>query len=138
MQPQLAQSGFPPNWQGVIGFSKFADTHAVVFAKMHSSGECGGSTYDSMSPFGIRSLGYRVARRISSATTRSRSAFVSRSAEISPTCGVYRLIHICETAGFADQNFVNSSRYPSRRTCWRVTVQWTVMSCPSMCLRMRS
>ena len=42
--PQFAQSGLPPNWQGVIGFSKFADTHAVVFAKMQSSGECGGST----------------------------------------------------------------------------------------------
>ena len=39
--PQFAQSGLPPNWQGVIGFSKFADTHAVVFAKMQSSGECG-------------------------------------------------------------------------------------------------
>ena len=44
MQPQFAQSGFPPNWHGVIGFSKFDDTHAVVFAKMQSSGECGGST----------------------------------------------------------------------------------------------
>jgi hypothetical protein len=42
--PQFAQSGFPPNWQGVMGFSKFAETHAVVFAKMQSSGESGGTT----------------------------------------------------------------------------------------------
>ena len=27
-----------------FGFSKLDDTHAVVFAKMQSSGECGGST----------------------------------------------------------------------------------------------
>ena len=33
-----------------------------------------------------------------SVTTFSRSAFVRRSAEISPTCGVYRLIQICDTA----------------------------------------
>ena len=43
MQPQFAQSGVPPNWHGVICRSKSAETHVVVCAKMHSSGDCGGS-----------------------------------------------------------------------------------------------
>src|SRR5688572_16850649 len=110
MHPQFAQSGLPPNWHGVIGFSKFADTHAVVFAKMQSSGECGGRTYESSNPWGVRSLGYFVRIASRSATTVCRSPFVSRSADISPTCGVYRLIQICDTARFADQNCANSSR----------------------------
>ena len=44
MQPQLAQSGFPPNWHGVIGLLKSADTQAVVNAKIQSFGEWGGTT----------------------------------------------------------------------------------------------
>ena len=43
MQPQFAQSGFPPNWHGVIGFLKSADTQAVVNAKIQSFGEWGGA-----------------------------------------------------------------------------------------------
>ena len=43
MQPQLAQSGLPPNWHGEIGCLKSADTQVVVSAKTHSSGLAGGS-----------------------------------------------------------------------------------------------
>ena len=43
MQPQLAQSGVPPNWHGVIRVCRSADTHSVVCAKMQSAGEAGGS-----------------------------------------------------------------------------------------------
>jgi len=43
MHPQLAQSGAPPNWHGVIFVSKSADTQSVVCAKMQSSGDAGGS-----------------------------------------------------------------------------------------------
>ena len=43
MQPQLEQSGVPPNWQGEIWRSKSAETQVVVCAKMQSSGLCGGS-----------------------------------------------------------------------------------------------
>ena len=38
MQPHCVQSGSPPYWHGVIGFFRSAETHAVVFEKMHSSG----------------------------------------------------------------------------------------------------
>src|SRR5688500_535129 len=110
MQPQLAQSGFPPNWHGVMRVLKSADTPAVVRAKTHSCGECGGAMYDSIMPFGMRSFGHVVRSRIRSSTTRRRSDSVSRSADSSPTCGVYRLIHNCETASFADQKFTNPSR----------------------------
>jgi hypothetical protein len=42
MHPQDAQSGFPPNWHGVIIVFKSAERVWVVSAKMHSSGLCGG------------------------------------------------------------------------------------------------
>ncbi|MGC1595169.1 MAG: hypothetical protein WA774_07425, partial [Candidatus Acidiferrales bacterium] len=38
MHPQDAQSGFPPNWQGVIIVFRSAESVWVVIAKMHSSG----------------------------------------------------------------------------------------------------
>ena len=43
MQPQLEQSGVPPNWHGVMRVSRFAEMHSVVRAKMHSAGDDGGS-----------------------------------------------------------------------------------------------
>ena len=42
MQPQLRQSGLPPNWHGVTVVVKSDETQCVVFANMHSSGEAGG------------------------------------------------------------------------------------------------
>ena len=43
MHPQFEQSGLPPNWHGVIGVSKSAETHVVVLANTHDSGVSGGS-----------------------------------------------------------------------------------------------
>src|SRR5262249_49007378 len=41
-QPQRVQSGWPPNWQGVILVFRSAESGSVVRAKMHCSGDCGG------------------------------------------------------------------------------------------------
>jgi hypothetical protein len=41
--PHSVQTGFPPNWQGVMGVVKSDDTQLVVCAKMQASGELGGS-----------------------------------------------------------------------------------------------
>ena len=38
MQPQLEQSGLPPNWHGAMWRSKSADTQVVVCANVHSAG----------------------------------------------------------------------------------------------------
>jgi hypothetical protein len=46
IQPQLEQSGFPPNWQGVIRVRGSAETVAVVSAKIHSDGLAGGAETD--------------------------------------------------------------------------------------------
>ena len=43
MQPQLLQSGLPPNWHGVIFVVRSAEMVVVVCAKTQSSGESGGS-----------------------------------------------------------------------------------------------
>ena len=43
MQPQLLQSGVPPNWHGVIFVVRSADIVVVVRAKTQSSGDDGGS-----------------------------------------------------------------------------------------------
>ena len=64
MHPQLEQSGDPPNWHGVMRVCRSADTQSVVCAKMHSSGDDGGSRYASSSGRGICSL-----------VNRSRSIF---------------------------------------------------------------
>ena len=58
MQPQLLQSGVPPNWQGVIGRCRSADTHCVTWAKMHSEGDEGGDRYTSNALSWTSSLGY--------------------------------------------------------------------------------
>jgi hypothetical protein len=42
MQPQLEQSGLPPNWHGEMCRSKSAETQVVVCANVHSDGFCGG------------------------------------------------------------------------------------------------
>ena len=63
MQPQLLQSGVPPNWHGVIFVFRSAETVVVVRAKMHSSGDCGGSAYTSISAFGMASWDTAAAGR---------------------------------------------------------------------------
>ncbi len=68
MQPHCEQSGMPPNWHGVILVEKSAETHSVVCAKMHSSGDSGGSASASISAFGICIL--RVARLQSRGASR--------------------------------------------------------------------
>src|SRR5438132_5266789 len=103
MQPQLLQSGAPPNWHGVMRVSKSAEMQRVVFANTHSSGDCGGFAYTSINPVGAKSFGYRRRSAIKSVTTRSRSAGLRRSTELSPICGVYRLTQIFSTAACADQ-----------------------------------
>ncbi len=40
--PQLAQSGLPPNWQGLIRVRKSAEMQLVICEKTHSSGDAGG------------------------------------------------------------------------------------------------
>jgi len=46
MQPQLVQSGAPPNWHGVIFVVRSAEIVAVVLANTHSSGDEGGFAYN--------------------------------------------------------------------------------------------
>ena len=43
IHPHAAQSGFPPNWQGVIFVRRSADSVWVVRANTQSSGLCGGA-----------------------------------------------------------------------------------------------
>ena len=88
MQPQLLQSGAPPNWHGVIFVVKSAEIEVVVRAKTHSSGDDGGFAKTSINPFGASSFRYRTRSAIRSLTTCRRSAGVRRSSEISPICGV--------------------------------------------------
>ncbi len=45
MQPHSSHTGCPPNWHGPIVVSKSAETHVVIWAKMHSEGERGGRAY---------------------------------------------------------------------------------------------
>ena len=88
MQPQRAQSGVPPNWHGVMRFSRSAETHSVVCAKMHSTGDAGGFGHTSSIPLGICSFGWRSRSAAQLPTTWARSAAVRRSADSSSTCGV--------------------------------------------------
>ena len=43
IHPHEAQSGFPPNWQGVIFVCRSAESVCVVSANTQSSGSCGGA-----------------------------------------------------------------------------------------------
>ena len=53
MQPQLEQSGFPPNWHGVMAFFRSAETQRVILANVHSLGEAGGAAYAASTPSGM-------------------------------------------------------------------------------------
>src|SRR5262245_11065752 len=55
-QPQLAQSGAPPNWHGVIRVAKSADMVVVVRANRHFCGDSGGDAKASRTPCGISSF----------------------------------------------------------------------------------
>ena len=114
-QPQLLQSGAPPNWHGVILVVRSAEIVVVVRAKRQSSGDAGGSVYacsdllvhpqlrvaepqrhevgdHALAVDRPQPLGGHLARP-AACTGSSRSAFAS---------------------GCADQNWRNSSRYPGR------------------------
>ena len=62
MHPQLAQSGLPPNWQGVIFVWRSAERHSVVLAKTQSAGESGGCTIDVEQPLRHLDLGEALAQ----------------------------------------------------------------------------
>src|SRR3984893_12745906 len=51
-QPQLAQSGAPPNWRGVIRVFRSADTVVVVRANTQWSGDSGGGLELGSQPLG--------------------------------------------------------------------------------------
>src|SRR3954453_10348067 len=50
IQPQFAQSGAPPNWQGVIFVVRSAEMVHVVRANTQSSGDAGGFAHAVVSP----------------------------------------------------------------------------------------
>ena len=56
IHPQEEQSGFPPNWHGVIGVLKSADKLAVVAANTQSSGLSGGRENSRIIAAGISSF----------------------------------------------------------------------------------
>jgi hypothetical protein len=79
MHPHEEQSGFPPNWHGVIFVTKSADNVCVVSAKTHSCGLCGGDANCRITASGISNFGYRFRNTIISSITRPRSSRVSIS-----------------------------------------------------------
>ena len=88
MQPQRAQSGVPPNWHGVIRFSRSAEMHSVVCAKMQASGEDGGVGQGVDQALGHLQLGIAGAQLVQRGDGAARSSAVRHSGDSSPTCGV--------------------------------------------------
>src|SRR5438132_6395782 len=74
MHPQDAQSGFPPNWHGVIFVCRSADKVCVVRAKTQSLGLCGGEANCRITAAGMSSFGYCFRNSSMSAMARSRSS----------------------------------------------------------------
>src|ERR1700693_5778244 len=72
--PQDAQSGFPPNWHGMIFVSRSADNVWVVSAKTHSLGLCGGEANCRITACGISSFGYCFRNCVMSAMACARSS----------------------------------------------------------------
>src|SRR5215471_13980432 len=85
MQPHSAQTGRPPNWQGVIRVAKSAEIHVHACAKMQVSGDFGGSKYPFKMMSDISSFGKEVRNRKSSRTAFDRSWGFRRSSESSPS-----------------------------------------------------
>ena len=139
MQPQLRQSGVPPNWHGVIWSSRSAEMrrrrpreHALV-------GRRGRVRVHLDHAFGISSFGIaRAAAPCRSATTRSRSAGRSRLGRqladlrrVEADPDLARLV-----AGRPEA--AGTPRGSRAVDLLRVTVQCTVIWWPTMCFRMRS
>src|ERR1700730_5615413 len=74
MHPQDAQSGFPPNWQGVIFVCRSADNVWVVRAKTQSWGLCVGEANCRITTSGMSSFGYCFRNCDISAMARARSS----------------------------------------------------------------
>ena len=74
IHPQDAQSGFPPNWQGVIIVSRSADRVCVVSAKTQSWGLCGGEANCRIADSYMSSFGYCFRNCIMSAIACCRSS----------------------------------------------------------------
>jgi len=72
--PHDSQSGFPPNWHGVILVSRSADNVCVVSAKTQSWGLCGGEVNCRITASGMSSFGYRFRNCVMSAMARARSS----------------------------------------------------------------
>src|SRR5262245_26414188 len=123
MHPHCEQSGLPPNWQGVIRLSRSAVTLSVVRAKMHSLGDCGGSSYPRRTLSGSSSFGKSGFRLANWSSTRSLSFGARISSTFSPTWGVNRLNQIFRISDLSDQNWENSLNEWGRIAIWRVTVQ---------------
>ena len=84
--PHSEQTGWPPNWHGVMRVARSAERHSVLWAKMHSAGEAGGRRYPSKTCRGRCTFGKRCAKVASSSKARARSSLVRRSAESLPAC----------------------------------------------------
>src|ERR1700722_999851 len=110
MHPQDEQSGFPPNWHGVISVLRSADNVLVVCAKIQSAGVRGGDGNSWMSTSGMSSFGYLRRNRIISEIAVARSSGPSISGRLSPICGVNRLNLTFLISGRGVQNFKKSSR----------------------------
>lgn len=79
MHPHELQSGFPPNWQGVIFVFRSAEIVCVVSAKMQSSGLCGGVAICRIKPSGMSSFRNCLRSSIKSVMARARSSFLNIS-----------------------------------------------------------
>src|SRR5258708_36129027 len=85
MHPQDGQSGFPPNWHGVIFVFRSADNVWVVSAKTQSWGLCGGEANCRIIPSGMSSFEYCLRNSTSSAMARALSSALKISGIRSPT-----------------------------------------------------
>src|SRR5258705_9450606 len=72
--PQDAQSGFPPNWHGVIFVLRSADNVWVVSAKTQSWGLFGGEANCRITACGMSSFGNCFRSCDMSAIARARSS----------------------------------------------------------------
>ena len=72
MHPHDEQSGFPPNWHGVIFVSRSADNVWVVRANTQSWGLCGGEANCRISNSGISNFAYRLRNCSISVIARCR------------------------------------------------------------------
>src|SRR5580704_18493195 len=93
MHPQEEQSGFPPNWHGVILVCRSADNVRVVRANTQSGGLCGGEANWRITTSGMSNFGYLLRNCTISVIARCRSSELRISAILSPTWGVNRLNH---------------------------------------------